>query len=1133
MSDLSDEDELSSIDSEEESVEESDEEYAPHASARASKRAKDAEDSFEEASASSDEEEDEDEDEAMEDAVDDALNGEDADDEAIARMLHREMNGIRARPKRSTNYNVSAPSPPRRVKAKAKPKPKSKSGGSRKRKSRRQIVSSDSDSDDGGYVPVHNRSTRSNEYKIARKSYAEVSEDEDVDEDDRAYFRQKTKDQQAQPKAAALMSGAEALDDTDYDIERVIEHRPSEASDDGSALEFRIKWKRRAYIHSTWESEDELESLNGYKRVTNYMRRVNEIEARKPYLTAEEIEQLDVERQMELQLVEEHMQVERIVEEEHADDFGTCYLLKWEGLPYSECTWDTQDAIEKYNAHNSFQDVVDTFQEYEQRGRVAGSSVESQRKLLLKRLRSMGGKLFSSQPEYITGKLRGYQLDGLNYLAACWARNSNCILADEMGLGKTIQCVSMLNFLFEEMNLSGPFLVVVPLSTVPNWKKELKKWAPTLNTIVYVGDGVSREVIRKYEVYNKGKGGRRYKMNVLLTTYEVVLKDSSFMKSIQWTYLMVDEAHRLKNNESALYRELSGFHCKTKLLVTGTPLQNNVKELWALLHFLHPSEFSSCEAFEETHNMNDEAGLKRLHKDLMPHLLRRTIKDVETSLPPKTERILRVEMSPLQKQYYKLILKRNFDELNKGVKGSGHVSLLNIVVELKKCCNHPFLFESAEEAHGRINDSASRLLPLVLASGKLSLLDKLLERLKATGHRVLIFSQMVRMLTILADYCRLKGFRYQQLDGSTSAQARHQAMEHFNAPESQDFIFLLSTRAGGLGINLATADTVVIFDSDWNPQNDLQAMSRAHRIGQKDAVNIYRFVTGSSVEEDILERAKQKMVLDQLVIQQMDTSGRTILNSSQKSAKQLFNKDDLQAILKFGAEDLFKEDEGKGGKGEGEGEGVEAGAGGVAGGVAGNGAASDQADNTTDLDAILARAEHVHTKEESGKAADFLSSFKVADIKTSHGSGEGDLSFWERLIPEHERPKKADDFSQDFIIPRAARMAAPKSYAEEQIAKDAFAGDPDSAEVLEREGRGRRPKTKLKPFGGKPGLGNRYVKNAIHRVYVWEGAPPDFKSEHYRAFVEASKQFYNPNKLLNALRKQGGEGGNGEGDNAK
>lgn len=190
------------------------------------------------------------------------------------------------------------------------------------------------------------------------------------------------------------------------------------------------------------------------------------------------------------------------------------------------------------------------------------------------------------------------------------------------------------------------------------------------------------------------------------------------------------------------------------------------------------------------------------------------------------------------------------------------------------------------------------------------LLDKLLVRLKETGHRVLIFSQMVRMLDILAEYLSYRHLPFQRLDGSIKGDIRRQALEHFNAEGSQDFCFLLSTRAGGLGINLATADTVIIFDSDWNPQNDLQAQARAHRIGQKNQVNIYRLVTKGSVEEDIVERAKRKMVLDHLVIQRMDTTGRTVLDKKAKNAAIPFNKDELTAILKFGAEELFKDEPG-------------------------------------------------------------------------------------------------------------------------------------------------------------------------------------------------------------------------------
>ncbi|OXB66600.1 UNVERIFIED_CONTAM: hypothetical protein H355_014216, partial [Colinus virginianus] len=515
------------------------------------------------------------------------------------------------------------------------------------------------------------------------------------------------------------------------------------------------------------------------------------------------------------------------------------------------------------------------------------------------------------QPSYIGGRdcleLRDYQLNGLNWLAHSWCKGNSCILADEMGLGKTIQTISFLNYLFHEHELYGPFLLVVPLSTLTSWQREIQTWAPQMNAVVYLGDITSRNMIRTHEWMHPQT--KRLKFNILLTTYEILLKDKSFLGGLNWMFIGIDEAHRLKNDDSLLYKTLIDFKSNHRLLITGTPLQNSLKELWSLLHFIMPEKFSSWEDFEEEHGKGREFGFASLHKELEPFLLRRVKKDVEKSLPAKVEQILRMEMSALQKQYYKWILTRNYKALSKGSKGSTS-GFLNIMMELKKCCNHCYLIKPPDD--NEFYNKQEALQHLIRSSGKLILLDKLLIRLRERGNRVLIFSQMVRMLDILAEYLKYRQFPFQRLDGSIKGELRKQALDHFNAEGSEDFCFLLSTRAGGLGINLASADTVVIFDSDWNPQNDLQAQARAHRIGQKKQVNIYRLVTKGSVEEDILERAKKKMVLDHLVIQRMDTTGKTVLHTgSTPSSSTPFNKEELSAILKFGAEELFKEPEGE------------------------------------------------------------------------------------------------------------------------------------------------------------------------------------------------------------------------------
>ncbi|XP_019437530.1 PREDICTED: ISWI chromatin-remodeling complex ATPase CHR11-like isoform X2 [Lupinus angustifolius] len=488
-----------------------------------------------------------------------------------------------------------------------------------------------------------------------------------------------------------------------------------------------------------------------------------------------------------------------------------------------------------------------------------------------------------TQPSCIQGKMRDYQLAGLNWLIRLYENGINGILADEMGLGKTLQTISLLGYLHEFRGITGPHMVVAPKSTLGNWMNEIRRFCPVLRAVKFLGNPDERRHIRE----NLLVAG---KFDVCVTSFEMVIKEKSALRRFSWRYIVIDEAHRIKNENSLLSKTMRLYNTNYRLLITGTPLQNNLHELWALLNFLLPEIFSSSETFDEWFQIsgdNDqEEVVQQLHKVLRPFLLRRLKSDVEKGLPPKKETILKVGMSQMQKQYYRALLQKDLEVVNAG---GERKRLLNVAMQLRKCCNHPYLFQGAEPGPPYTTGDH-----LITNAGKMVLLDKLLPKLKERDSRVLIFSQMTRLLDILQDYLMFRGYQYCRIDGNTGGEDRDASIEAYNKPGSEKFVFLLSTRAGGLGINLATADVVILYDSDWNPQVDLQAQDRAHRIGQKKEVQVFRFCTEYTIEEKVIERAYKKLALDALVIQQ----GRL---AEQKTV----NKDELLQMVRFGAEMVF------------------------------------------------------------------------------------------------------------------------------------------------------------------------------------------------------------------------------------
>ncbi|XP_017876012.1 chromodomain-helicase-DNA-binding protein Mi-2 homolog isoform X1 [Ceratina calcarata] len=798
--------------------------------------------------------------------------------------------------------------------------------------------------------------------------------------------------------------------------------------------EFFVKWADMSYWHCDWITELQLDVFHPLM-FRNYSRKydmddppkleepLDESDTRVKRLKEQDIvlnrDEYNLEERFYRYGVRpDWLIVHRVINHRLSRDGRATYLVKWRELGYDQATWEDEhedipglkQAIEYYLDLRAANCCDVNTSRKGKKGEKSKGKKSKTRELIDDEERTPKRytpppdkpttdlkKKYERQPEYLdqTGmQLHPYQLEGLNWLRYSWGQGIDTILADEMGLGKTIQTITFLYSLYKEGHCKGPFLVSVPLSTIINWEREFETWAPDFYCVTYVGDKDSRIVIRENELsFEEGavRGGRaskirsnQIKFNVLLTSYELISIDSACLGSIDWAVLVVDEAHRLKSNQSKFFRLLASYNIAYKLLLTGTPLQNNLEELFHLLNFLCRDKFNDLAAFQnEFADISKEEQVKKLHELLGPHMLRRLKADVLKNMPSKSEFIVRVELSPMQKKYYKYILTRNFEALNP--KGGGQqVSLLNIMMDLKKCCNHPYLFPAASQEAPTAPNGSYETSALIKAAGKLVLLSKMLKKLRDDGHRVLIFSQMTKMLDILEDYLEGEGYKYERIDGNITGAQRQEAIDRFNAPGAQQFVFLLSTRAGGLGINLATADTVIIYDSDWNPHNDIQAFSRAHRIGQANKVMIYRFVTRNSVEERVTQVAKRKMMLTHLVVRP---------GMGGKGAN--FSKQELDDILRFGTEELFKEEEGK----------------------------EDEAIHYDDkaVAELLDRSKEGIEQKENW-ANEYLSSFKVASYVTKEGETEEeadteiikqeaentDPAYWIKLLRHHYEQQQED-----------------------------------------------------------------------------------------------------------------------------
>ncbi|KAH9218901.1 PHD/FYVE-zinc-finger like domain-containing protein [Leptodontidium sp. 2 PMI_412] len=665
--------------------------------------------------------------------------------------------------------------------------------------------------------------------------------------------------------------------------------------------EYLIKWTELSYFKCTWMPGAWVWGVTATTMRKAFARRdegINEL----PKYTEDEA------------IPEEFLRMEIIFDVQYDDEFEPeseeadkaavnmieQVLVKFQGLGYEEAVWE-EPPEPKDEARWS--DFVAAYNEY-----VAGRYLKQPTATVMKTRSDTFRALnfekdveLKEQPSALTGgKMMPYQMEGLNWLLYNFHQKKNVILADEMGLGKTIQLIAFMASLVKDNPECWPFLVVTPNSTCPNWRREIKKWAPDLRVVAYYGVKKARDMAMEYELYPDGCSDLR--AHVVVTSYEAPVDDHSrsFFRRIKWAGLIIDEGQRLKNDENLLYIALKAVKAPFQVLLTGTPLQNNKRELFNLLQFLDTS-IDAAEMDEKYAELTKE-NLPELHELIRPFFLRRTKLQVLKFLPPMAQVILPVSMSVVQKKLYRSILAKN-PELIKSILGQTKTvlrpaergNLNNILMQLRKCLCHPFLYSSAIEEISKTDSEEDVQRKLVEASSKFQLLKIMLPKLKERGHRVLLFSQFLMQLDLVEDFLNGLDLPFKRLDGNVGSLEKQKRIDAFNAPDSDLFAFLLSTRAGGVGINLATADTVIIMDPDFNPHQDIQALSRAHRIGQKKKVLVFQLMTKDSAEEKIVQIGRKKMALDQALIESMGAEDDAGV--------------DLESILRHGAQALFSDDD--------------------------------------------------------------------------------------------------------------------------------------------------------------------------------------------------------------------------------